>query len=364
MRAKKGFIRFFIIFLWVIILFSPLYIPKIFLDKNIEDDRSITVFTWSEIFDPEVVHEFETQTGIKVHFNYYSTNEELIVKLKKTHSEGYDLVIPSDYAVTILRNADLIKKLDHSQIEIFSNFDTVYPILKGHSFDPANEYSIPFIWEVFGFAYDKEFFENRSFEGHWAYIFDPKLIDYKIAMTNDSVEAYNIAAFYKYGPVDTLSEQQKRGVEDLLTFQKAWVGAYGSIRNDYFVALQNYPIGISSSSYVFITQRMFPKLGFKIATPYSFITIENICLPKKTQKDAYVYEFINFILKPENFAQICDQELFFPPMPKALEYLQNGNQDFFETLEKASQDDSKLYFLRNLATEKEIRLMWSRMKGI
>ncbi len=76
------------------------------------EPNSINVFAWGDILDPAVIADFEKETGIKVNLNYYSSNEELIVKLKATRGEGYDLIIPSDYAVKILIKEDLLKPID------------------------------------------------------------------------------------------------------------------------------------------------------------------------------------------------------------------------------------------------------------
>ncbi|MBS0627482.1 MAG: spermidine/putrescine ABC transporter substrate-binding protein, partial [Verrucomicrobia bacterium] len=92
---KKLLIRLCIISSWLIGIFVALYWPKInFFSYK---DHTINVFAWSDILHPDIVADFEKETGIKVKFNYYSSNEELLVKLKATKGEGYDLIIPSDY---------------------------------------------------------------------------------------------------------------------------------------------------------------------------------------------------------------------------------------------------------------------------
>ena len=108
--------------------------------------------------DPGVIADFEKETGIKVNLNYYSSNEELIVKLKATKGEGYDLIIPSDYAVKSLSKKNSSKTIDRSKSAFWNEIN---PALIGHFFDPENQFSIPFEWEIYGFGIDKEYFKDQ-----------------------------------------------------------------------------------------------------------------------------------------------------------------------------------------------------------
>src|SRR6185369_5108049 len=107
------FTRSGIILFWVVLIFCALYLPKCEVAKY--DKNTLNVFVWGDILEPAVVADFEKETGIKLNFSYYSSNEELIVKLKATKGEGYDLIIPSDYAVNILIKEDLLKKFDKNK---------------------------------------------------------------------------------------------------------------------------------------------------------------------------------------------------------------------------------------------------------
>ena len=192
--------------------------------------------------------------GIKVNLNYYSSNEELIVKLKATGGRGYDLIVPSDYAVSILIKAGLVKELDKKKIDFWS---TLNPSLTGQFFDPENRYSVPFEWELYGFGIDKDYFKTHPLNPSWKLIFDPKTVDYKISMINDAIEAVEFASFYLYGITPTLDSQQIEAIKNVLVEQRNWVTAYANFRGDYFLATRNCPVVIASSSYIWRTMRLF-----------------------------------------------------------------------------------------------------------
>lgn len=360
MRAKTLFVWISSILLWVMVIFSLLYVNR---SERLEggDKNSITVFCWSDLFLDEVVEEFEKKTGITVNITTFSTNEELLVKLKATNGKGYDLLIPSDYAVGLLREQGLIKKIDPSRILTFNDID---PSLKGHPFDPGNEYSVPYCWEVFGLVYDPEYFNNKPFDGSWATIFDPKRIDYTIAMMNDPVEAFIISAYYKYGVVDWLTKQQVHGVGNLLQIQKNWVESYGAMRTDYFVSMKNCPVGTTTSSYALLAQSQFPFVEFEIGKPHTFLTIENLCIPAESKKDDQVYAFINHILDHETYARSAEEYCIFPPSRKVLPYMKSAPRSFYRIYDEAMALDGKFYFVKNITDEETMRLFWINLKAL
>ncbi len=360
MNIRSVILKSFFTLAWIILIFSVLYIKRA---ERLEGGGkdAITVFCWSDLFDDSVIEAFEKETGIQVNFNTYTSNEELIVKLKATGGKGYDVIIPSDYAVRILRESDLIKEIDTNKIETFKDIN---PALRGHAFDPNNTYSVPYCWEMFGLVYDPAFFEKRAFLPSWDMIFDPKKVEYTIAMINDPVEAFIIAAFYKYGPIQSLNEKQIKGVQQLLTIQKNWVEAYGAMRTDYFVSMKNCPLGVTTSSYALLAQSQFPFVEFAIAKPYTFVTIENMCIPKASSKDEQVYAFMNYVLKPENYAKAADEYFFFPPSDKIFRHISKPPRSYFSTYKEATALNQKFYFIKNVTDEETMRRFWIDLKAL
>ena len=201
---KKLLLRSFFVLFWIALIGAILYWPKL---KVIQyDSRTLNVFAWGDILDPSVIAKFEKETNIKVRLSYYASNEELLVKLKATQGEGYDLIVPSDYAVKILIQENLLKCLDKSRLHFWKELN---PHLLGHFFDPENRYSLPFEWEVYLFGINKDYFDaNPKLPPSWKLIFDRKTVQYKISMTNDPIEAIQFAGFYLFGNVSELNSQQ------------------------------------------------------------------------------------------------------------------------------------------------------------
>lgn len=353
---KKIFLRSAMILFWLGLIFSALYFPKWKMFSY--DSNAINVFAWGDILDPAVIAQFEEETKIKVNLNYYSSNEELIVKLRATKGEGYDLIIPSDYAVDILIQEHLIKELDKDK---FLFWKDINPSLLHHFFDLGNHYSIPFEWEVYGFGIDKDYFKLHPTPYSWAMIFDPKVVHYKITMNNDPIEATEFAALYLYGPTHYLNQNQIQEVRDLLIQQKQWVTAYANFRGDYFLATRNCAVVIASSSYIWRTKRLFDFVDFVIPKEGSFITIENLCLPKKTKKDELVYQFINYLYRPQSVASHFHTYGFFPAATNALE-LMDLDPLAEKLLQSTKEEFQKFHFIQSLIPQEEVRDIWVEVK--
>lgn len=292
----SGGIYFLTMLLWALVIIGLLFAPR--LSFLMPAQKSINILTWGSIFDSSTLSEFHRRTGIKVNISYYSTNEELLVALKSTRGYGYDLIVPSDYAVKILKDHRLLKKIDKSRLDFW---DSLNPLLIGHFFDPANDYSMPYMVEFFGLGFSKSYFKGSLAQPSWELLFkDPRT--YKIAMVNDANEAVNLAAHYLYsssiGHLVQSSDDQIKEIKELLVKQKAWVEAYTDFRPDYFLLTHNCPLVVTQLSSIIRAQEQSSDIGFAIPREGTFMSIENLALPCGSQNDA-VYDFINYVYRPE-----------------------------------------------------------------
>ncbi len=276
-------------FFWMVTIAGMLYSP--YLLRFFSKKKTLNVLAWGGVFDPLALAQFTEKTGINVNVSFYTTNEELLVYLNATKGRGYDIIVPSDYAVTPLKNQKLIKKIDKSKLDFLPRIN---PNLMGYSFDENNDYSLPYMVEIFGLGYDKKFFKGTFDNPHWSWIFNPH--GFKIVMVNDPIEAVVLAARYLYKtlPKSALPEQI-RAIRDLLTKQRQWVEAYSDFRPDYFLLTRNCPLVVTAySSYLKAAQQDL-QIGFAVPVGGTFISIENIAISVSSEEDEAIYQFINYV---------------------------------------------------------------------
>ncbi|NBO24565.1 MAG: extracellular solute-binding protein [Chlamydiae bacterium] len=354
---KKFCLRSIVILGWSGIIFSCLYLPKVsFFQKK---SKTINVFAWGDIIDPAEIARFEKKTGIKVQMSYYASNEELIVKMKATKGEGYDLIIPSDYAVKTLIKENLLAEIDKSKLQFL---DEINKNLLGQSFDPNNDYSIPLEWEIFGFGIDSEFFKGRHIDQSWGLIFNKDIIDYKISMTNDPIEAALFSSFYLFGNTHHLDEPKISKVKTLLINQKKWVEAYANFRGDYFLATKNCPVVVASSSYIWKTMRKFPFVSFVVPKEGTFICIENLAIPKAAKNNANTYEFINFLFQHDTVKNHFEKFGFFP---STLQSIQEAEIDprARELIRAVGENFDNFHLMKEIMNQNQVNQIWIEIKS-
>lgn len=369
---RQLILRSLMVLFWVSFLFMALYSPYLF---NFEKDKSINVFMWSGMLDLHYISKFEERTGIKVRFSHYESNEELVVKLRATKGEGYDLIAPGDYATNILRKENLIKKLDKTKLNFLSNLN---PILTGHYYDPNNDYSIPAEWSVFGIGLDKDYFHDfmvahANEEPSWDIVLDPKLMpgithNYQVIMSNDPLVSIPIAALYLFGSLDNLDVPKLEQVKKLLINQKKFVEAYVDFRPDYYLATKNCHIALSSSSYIWRSIYAYPHVDFFVPKEGTLVNIENYALPVSTKKDDLVYQFLNFLMEPETVKHHFESEsAVFPVTTDAIARLEL--KESIKKLLTISPDQFKKFnFLRldllaSPVDENYLQDLWIKIKS-
>ncbi|MBY0109957.1 MAG: extracellular solute-binding protein [Candidatus Babeliaceae bacterium] len=356
MRAIKFFIRAGIAFLWVVIFMSLLYSSQLY--EFFRSQKSITIAAWGDVFDPVLLAEFQKKTGIKINLSYYSSNEELLVKLKKTGGKGFDLIVPSDYAVQLLQDQQLLKKINRSKLNFFPDLN---PILLGHDFDPHNEYSIPWLWEIFGVGVDAKMFADTQKRDPWKLIFSNPLNTYSITMVNDPLEMIMLASLYLFDNAHKLDSQQLVAVQELLRKQKTYVKAYVDFRADYFLATRNCAAVVSSSSYILRAQRKFPHIAFLVPEK-TFVTIENCALSVATKEEEKVYELLNFLYQPKNVLSHCEQFALFPGTLSALRLLADNSQQK-KLASMSMQRFSQLLFFKKQIDQIDLIKIWALVKS-
>lgn len=338
---KGILIKFIIIIFWIFIIFNLLFFSE-FAVKN--SKNSINILVWSGMYDLNYISKFEKENNIKVHFSYYESNEELLVKLKATKGYGYDLIIPSDYAVYNLKKEGLLKKLDKSKLNFLDNIN---PALLGHYFDKNNNYSLPAEWAIFGIAIDKLYFSKKfkNIPNSWSLIFDNKL-NYEIAIPNDPLVTIPVTLLYLYKSLNNINLEKLNKAKITLKSIKKNIEAYTEFRPDFYLVNKSVKAVISSSAYIFRAIKNFDFIDFIVPKENTLITIENFAIPKKSNKEELVYKFINFLMEPETAKYNFESEqALFPVTTNILDKLRL-NKKLKDILTIDKKDFNNFHFFR------------------
>ena len=140
---------------FVAILSSLIFISSAFVGCKNNDEsgkRTLNVFNYGDYINEDLIKKFEDETGIDVIYDTYESNEIMYQKVKNSPST-YDLIFPSDYMVEKMKKEDMLEKIDFNNIP---NYKYIGEDFKNLSYDPSNEYSVPYMWGTIGIIYDAD----------------------------------------------------------------------------------------------------------------------------------------------------------------------------------------------------------------
>jgi spermidine/putrescine transport system substrate-binding protein len=341
---------FIIIVIGIIYVF--LHIPTII--DYFRTQRSINVLAWPNVIDAEHFAAFEEKTGIKVYLTYFDSYEELVIKLRAGGGD-YDLVMASDYAVNILMQHNLVKKINREKINFWPH---LYKALLGLYYDPKNEYTIPFAWEIYGIGIDTAAFNGKIPRATWGLLFDGKHALDRIGMLDDAREIVSIAALYLFGPKKSiLTAQDLAQIKELLLKQKKRVAMYTDLRTDYILLSGAVPVTMGISSNIYNAMRHHKNIHFLMPKEGSFILIDLWLLPQTTKKEDLVYEFLNFLYQPDILQKYADRYNFFPVRDEVT----SSDNRFF--LAPTKTLFSSLRFFNYVISEQPLRELWIALKA-
>jgi spermidine/putrescine transport system substrate-binding protein len=276
------------------------------------EEKQLNFYNWSDYVAKSTLPNFQKQTGIKVTQDYFSSNEELLAKLQ-AGGTGYDVIVPSDYMVSIMIKSDILEPLDMSKIPNFKNVGDNY---KGLPYDPKNEYSVPYQWGTTGILYNKK--ELGTLEPSWEPMWDPAN-EGKIGMLNDPRETPG-AALYKLGySVNTTSKEQLDEAEAELKKQKPLLrGYFDSTQNRPSVINGDLWLGHVFSGDAFLALSSNEDLDYMIPEPAATRWTDNMAIPKGAEHPDNAHKFINYILGAKTGAALSNYTYYNTPNEAAL----------------------------------------------
>ncbi|MFB0920230.1 MAG: spermidine/putrescine ABC transporter substrate-binding protein, partial [Oscillospiraceae bacterium] len=247
----------------------------------------VNVYNWGEYIDTDLITQFEQETGIKVNYKTYESNEQMYSVLKQG-GVSYDVVIPSDYMISRLIDEDMLEPLDYSKIP---NYSLIEDSLKGMAYDPDGTYSVPYMWGTMGLIYDPNVVGEVD---SWGALFDEKNSG-NILMFDNSRDAMAIALKYLGFSMNTTDKGELDQAFELLKKQKPLLQGY--VMDQIFDKLESGEAAIGAyyaGDYLTMHQEN-PNLKFCIPKEGSNVFVDAMCVLKNAENKDNAEAFINFM---------------------------------------------------------------------
>lgn len=285
----------------VLLIWISVFISLLGFKSAWAEDRVLYFYNWSEYIPTDILAEFTDQTGIKVIYATYESNEALYAKLK-THPEGYDLIVPSTYYISKMRQEDMIQKLDKQKITHFSDLD---PKFLGKEFDPNNDYSIPYVWGATGIGVNTDFY-NKDIVSSWADLWSINW-ENQLMMLDDSREFFHLALKkLGYSANTTNPDEIQAAYEELkLLMPNVLVFNSDFPANPYIAGETS--LGMIWNGAAYAARQEGISLEVIWPTDGAIFWMDSLAIPKNAKNIDEAYEMINFLLRPENAARITEE---------------------------------------------------------
>ena len=284
-------------------------------------DNEITVYNWGQYISDgtdgslDVIAEFEKETGIKVNYLTFDSNESMYTKLK-TGGAAYDIIIPSDYMIGMLIEENMLEPLNFDNIPNYQYIDEAF---RNQAYDPNNMYSVPYTWGTVGLIYNTQYVSAED-AASWNCLWNK---DYagKVLMFDNPRDAFAIAESilgFSYNTTDTAELQQ---AAELLKQQKDVVQSY--VMDQIFDKMQRgeaWAAPYYAGDFLTMVEEN-PDLAFSYPQEGFNIFIDAMCIPKGCQNKEGAEAFINFLCRPDICAANLDYLGYSTPESAAKELM-------------------------------------------
>ena len=300
-----------------LILFSGYYtVTELIMADAIENE--IYVYNWGEYIDPEVIEDFEEETGITVHYEEFETNEEMYTVVAKG-ARNYDVICPSDYMIEKMIENDLLAELDYDNIPNIVNIGAQY-LKSAEGFDPGNLYSVPYCWGTVGIMYNTKMVDEPVTS--WSILFDEKYKK-KILMQNSVRDAFAVALKYLGYSLNTLNERELSEATDLLIAQKPLVQAYVVDQVRDKMIKNAAALGVIYSGEAIYMQRENPDLEYVVPEEGSNVWIDGWVIPSNSRNKEGAEAWINYMCRPDVALKNFDYITYSTPNEAARELIED-----------------------------------------
>ncbi|MCD8554870.1 spermidine/putrescine ABC transporter substrate-binding protein [Seleniivibrio sp.] len=271
----------------------------------------VYVYNWSEYIPEQVLSNFEKETGIKVIYTTYDSNEVMYSKVKVLGGKGYDVIFPSTYYVNRMQKEGLLTPLNK---KLLPNIKNMEPSLMNKPYDEGNKYSVPYLWGSTSLAINSDFVDEKK-ANTYRILWDSKYKG-KVILTDDLREVFHIALrILGYSGNETDPEKIKKAYE-LLRKLRPNVRVYNSDSPKVPFINGEVTLGLTFNGEMYAAAQENPAIKYIYPKEGAIFWVDSMCIPKGSKNVANAHKFINYIMKPE-VAKLISEEVGYPSPNKA-----------------------------------------------
>ncbi|MDO4570396.1 MAG: spermidine/putrescine ABC transporter substrate-binding protein [Planctomycetia bacterium] len=313
-------------------------------------------YTWVDYIDPEVVEEFEERFQCEVKIDYFDSNEAMLAKIKSSNV-GYDVILPTTYMVEVMKQEQLIQKLNP---ELVPNRKFIDPVVAEKLGDPNCEYSVPYYEGFTGLGYNKKEVGDKAFS--WR-VFEDAALARRVSLLDDMRESIGAALIVLGYDINTTDDAQLNEARDLLIQWKKNIAKFGvddvkqGLDNGEFFVIHGY------SGDILQYANENPNIQFAVPREGAIVSYDHFVISSASAEPELANEFINFMCLPENAARNIQTTFFNVPVPEAQKQVPEEMRALPGFMPSA-EDIARAHVVRDLgADNKKFSRVWDEVKA-
>ncbi|NBB71547.1 MAG: extracellular solute-binding protein [Alphaproteobacteria bacterium] len=274
--------------------------------------REVVLYNWDSYIDPETIPAFQEETGIRVRYDLFASNDELFAKLR-AGNPGYDVVFPSNDWVARMIAADMLMPLDHDRIPNLAN---IMPRFMDPRHDPGRAHSVPYFWGTVGLGYRKSVASPTS----WGVIYTDGTHAGRIAVQRE-IDTLLAGLKYLGYSINTTDPDEIEDAVQLLLQAKAGFKTFAPDTGQDLLLSREVDLALEYNGDVLQVMQEDDDLSFVVPEEGTILWEDDMVVPRGAPHVEEAHAFIDFVHDAENNARIAEWVMYPTPNAAAKELL-------------------------------------------
>lgn len=298
-----------------------------------EARETLHLYNWSGYLPASVVEAFEARCDCRLVYDAYTSNEEMLAKLAGG-ATGYDVLVPTGYAVAALIARGQLLPLDRDRLK---NLGNLRPELLDPAFDPGNRYSVPYAFGPTVLGFDRARLRSAGIPtDSWAALFEPRHLEKlkgRVTVLDDQRELIGAALIYLGHSPNSTDRAHWTAARDLILRAKPYWAAFNAssyatlLANGGAWLVQGYSVDVFQAAAEARAAGATIEIGYSIPQEGALMSLDNLVIHRQAPNPRLAHEFIDFLLEPRQSAAVSNEIGIGNPNAAALPYVATAVRD-------------------------------------
>ena len=279
---------------------------------NRRDERVLNVYNWSDYIDDRTIPLFQALTNLRVNYDVYSSNEDLLARMRSGTTD-YDIIVPSSWFIPTYMKLDMIEPLRQDLMPNLTNLDKEFVET---DYDPGNRYTVPWQWGTSGIGFNRRQAGDKV--DSWAAVFEPSsAMGGRVTLLREVTELIGCALIYLGRSPNSTKDSDLAEVVKLVRSIKPKLKGFTSDTYIDELAAGETWLAQGWSGDVFQARDQNQDVSYVIPKEGTLRFVDVMAVPKGAPHPGNAARFMNYVLHPKVQARISSYVSYGTPVSLA-----------------------------------------------